>query len=117
MELNQWPTVYETVALPLSYTGNFKYWIFHIDLVLWLKEFMSKIDPELKKKLLKESQSPFKGLRRILWIAFSGSAFLGLLIMLSRIASGTELQLNNLLIQLGACLIFPTLLIIDRNED
>jgi len=26
---------------------------------------MSKIDPELKKKLLKESQAPFKGLRRI----------------------------------------------------
>ena len=78
---------------------------------------MSKIDPEQKKKLLKESQSPFKGLRRILWIAFSGSAFLGLLIMLSRIASGTELQLNNLLIQLGACVIFPTLLIFDRNKD
>ena len=53
---------------------------------------MSKIDPELKKKLLKDSQAPFKGLRRILWIAFSGSAFLGLLIMLSRSASGNELQ-------------------------
>ena len=79
--------------------------------------FMSKIDPELKKKLLKESQTPFKGLRKILWIAFSGSAFLGLLIMLSKIASGTEFQRNNFLIQLSACLIFPTLLIFDRNKD
>ena len=78
---------------------------------------MSKIDPELKKKLLKESQTPFKGLRKILWIAFSGSAFLGLLIMLSKIASGGEVQLNNLLIQLSACLIFPTLLFLDRNKD
>ena len=78
---------------------------------------MSKIDPKLKEKLLKESQTPFKALRKILWIAFSGSAFLGLLIMLSRIASGTELQQNNLLIQLGACVIFPTLLILDRNRD
>ena len=77
---------------------------------------MSKIDPELKKKLLKETQSPFKGLRRVLWIAFSGSAFLGLLIMLSRIASGNELQQTNLLIQLGACIIFPSLLFIDRNK-
>ena len=117
MELNQWPTVYETVALPLSYTGNIKNEIFLIDLILLLKEFMSKIDPELKKKLLKESQTPFKGLRRILWIAFSGSAFLGLLIMLSRIASGNELQQNSLFIQLGACVIFPTLLIFDRNKD
>jgi len=78
---------------------------------------MSKIDPELKKKLLKETQAPFKGLRRILWIAFSGSAFLGLFIMLSRIASGNEFQPNNLLIQLGACVIFPTLLFLDRNRD
>ena len=78
---------------------------------------MSKIDPELKKKLLIESKAPFKGLRRILWIAFSGSAFLGLLIMLSTIASGNELQQNNLLIQLGACIVFPILLFLDRNKE
>ena len=78
---------------------------------------MSKIDPELKKKLLQESQSPFKGLRRILWIAFSGSAFLGLLIMLSKIITGNELQQNNLLIQLVACILFPTLLFFDRYKD
>ena len=78
---------------------------------------MSKIDPELKKKLLNESQAPFKGLRRTLWIAFSGSAFLGLLIMISKIASGSELQINNLLIQVGACVIFPALLFFDRNKD
>ncbi len=77
---------------------------------------MSKIDPELKKKLLKESQAPFKGLRRILWIVFSGSAFLGLLIMLSRIASGNEFQQNNLFIQIGACIIFPILFFLDRNK-
>ena len=76
---------------------------------------MSKIDPELKKKLLKETQNPFKGLRRILWIAFSGSAFLGLMIMISKIASGGELQQNNLFIQLGACTLFPILLFFDRN--
>ena len=78
---------------------------------------MSKIDPELKKKLLKESQTPFKGLRRILWIAFSGSALLGLLIMLSKIPSGSELNQNNLLVQLGACILVPTLLFFDRNKD
>ena len=78
---------------------------------------MSKIDPELKKKLLKETQTPFKGLRRILWIAFSGSAFLGLLIMLAKIISGGELPQNNLLIQLAACIIFPTLLFFDKSKD
>ena len=78
---------------------------------------MSKIDPELKKKLLKETQSPFKGLRKIFWIAFSGSAFLGLLIMLFKIAGGGELNQNNLFIQFGACILFPTLLFFDRNKD
>ena len=78
---------------------------------------MSKIDPELKKKLLKETQTPFKGLRRILWIACTGSAFLGLLIMLSKIASGSDLQVNNLFIQLVAGILFPTLLFLDRNKD
>ena len=78
---------------------------------------MSKIDPKLRKKLLKETQAPFNGLRRILWIAFTGSAFLGLLIMLSKIASGNELQQNNLFIQLGACILFPTLLFFDKNKD
>ena len=78
---------------------------------------MSKIDPKLKKKLLRESQTPFKGLRRILWIAFSGSAFLGLLIMLAKISNGSELDQNNILIQLGACFLFPTLLFLDKEKD
>ncbi len=78
---------------------------------------MSEIDPELKKKLLTESQAPFKGLRRIFWIAFSGSAFLGLVIMLSKIVSGSEFQQNNLLIQVIACIVFPTLLFLDRDKD
>ena len=77
---------------------------------------MSKIDPKLKKKLLKESQAPFKGLRKVLWLAFTGSAFLGLFIMLSKIASGNEIQQNNLLIQLGACAFFPVLLFLDRTK-
>ena len=82
-----------------------------------MKEFMSKIDPELKKKLLKETQTPFKGLRRILWIAFTGSAFLGLLIMISKFANGSEIPRNNLLIQISACIVFPSLLFFDRNKD
>ena len=78
---------------------------------------MSKIDPELKKKLLKETQTPFKGLRRLLWIACTGSAYLGLFIMLSKLSSGNDFQINNFFIQIGACLIFPLLLFLDRNKN
>ena len=78
---------------------------------------MSKIDPELKKKLLKESQAPFKGLRRVFWLAFTGSSFLGLFIMIAKIAGGNEVQQNNLLIQLGACALFSFLLFFDRSKE
>ena len=77
---------------------------------------MSKIDPELKKKLLEESQAPFKGLRRVFWIAFAGSSFLGLFIMLSKIAGGNGVQQNNLLIQIGACTLFSFLVFFDKNK-
>ena len=78
---------------------------------------MSKIDPELKKKLLKETQAPFKGLRKTIWIACSGSAFLGLFIMLSKILSVNEIPQNNLIIQLSACVVFPLLLFFERDKS
>ena len=77
---------------------------------------MSKIDPELKKKLLKETKAPFKGLRRVVYVACSGSAFLGLFIMISQLAGGNQIQQNNLLIQLGACILFPLLFFLERNR-
>tara|TARA_Y100001978_G_C23280511_1_gene240087 strand:+ start:104 stop:343 length:240 start_codon:yes stop_codon:yes gene_type:complete len=78
---------------------------------------MSKIDPELKKKLLKETKAPFKGLRRLIWAACSGSAFLGLFIMISQIIGGNDIQQNNLLIQLGASVLFPFLLFLERDKN
>jgi len=78
---------------------------------------MSKIDPELKKKLLRETKAPFKGLRRLIWVACSGSAFLGLFIMLSQMIGGNEIQQNNLLIQLGATILFPTLFYLERDKN
>ena len=35
----------------------------------------------------------------------------------AKAASGSELQPNNFLIQLGACFLFPLLLFFDRNKD
>ena len=52
-----------------------------------------------------------------MWIAFTGSAFLGLFIMVSKIASGNEIQQNNLLIQIGACTLFPFLLFLEKDKE
>tara|TARA_Y100000589_G_scaffold231586_1_gene219063 strand:+ start:2671 stop:2910 length:240 start_codon:yes stop_codon:yes gene_type:complete len=78
---------------------------------------MSKLDPELRKKLLKETKAPFKGLRRLIWAACTGSAFLGIFIMGSKILAGNEIEMNNLLIQLIACLVFPTLFYLERDKS
>ena len=89
---------------------------FNINLSLLIKSLMSKIDPELKKKLLRETKAPFKGLRRLIWTACAGSAYLGLFIMISQSLGGNEIQQNNVLIQLLACVIFPLLLFLERDR-
>ncbi len=71
----------------------------------------------MREKLLKESRQPFKGLRRVVWIALSGSAGVGLLIMTIRFFSGESVLKNDFGIQIGAFLFFLTLSIIDRSED
>ena len=78
---------------------------------------MSKIDPELRKKLLQETKTPFKGLRRLIWAACTGSAFLGIFIMGSKILAGNEIEINNILIQLAACIVFPTLFYFERDRS
>jgi len=66
--------------------------------------------------LVKESLNPLRGLRRGLWVALFGSAFLGFLIMLSKLLSGDSLQLKDLSIQVAALVIFGTLLWVDREK-
>ena len=76
----------------------------------------SKLDPQLREKLLKETQNPFYGPRRILWITLFSAAFLGLLIMFSRVAGGEVVPINDLGIQLGAFSFFGFLLWFDRKN-
>ena len=75
------------------------------------------MDPNLRERLLRESQSPYRGLRRAVWIALFGSAALGLFIMLSNIVAGGSVSLNDLAIQISALIILSFLLLKDRNKD
>ena len=74
------------------------------------------LDPKLREKLLKESRQPFQGVRRVIWIALSGSAGVGLLIMGMRFISGENVLINDFVIQIGALLLFLTLLIVDKSR-
>ena len=105
MELNHRPTGYESVALPLSYTGTRINLSF---LILFLSNSNkpdSNLDPNLRARLLKETKNPYRGLRRAVWIALFGSAALGLFIMVTNILAGDSVSINDLAIQTSALLI------------
>ena len=74
------------------------------------------LDPELKARLLQEVRTPWRGLRRGLWVALAASAAVGLATMAMRSAAGGEVVANDLLIQIGALLLFGGLLWFDRNK-
>ncbi len=74
------------------------------------------MDPKLRERLLRESKSPYRGLRRAVWIALFGSAALGFLIMLSNIVAGEDVSINDLGVQISALIILGFLLLKDRNK-
>lgn len=74
------------------------------------------IDPALKARLLEEARTPWRGLRRAVWLALAASGAVGLATMAMRSASGAEVPSGDLLIQVGALGLFGGLLWLDRNR-
>ena len=117
MELNHRPTGYESVALPLSYTG-IRIKLSSSDLFLSNpNKPASNLDPNVRSRLLKESKNPFRGLRRAVWIALFGSAALGFFIMFSKIITGDTVSINDLAVQTSALIIIGFLLVKDRDKE
>ncbi|WP_071778319.1 DUF3493 domain-containing protein [Cyanobium sp. PCC 7001] len=75
------------------------------------------LDPDLRARLLQEARTPWRGLRRALWLALAGSGAAGLAVMALRGASGDTVASGDLLIQLGAVALFGSLLWFDRNRS
>ena len=76
-----------------------------------------QLDPALKARLLKESRTPWRGLRRLLWVALFASGGLGLLVMSFRVSAGDNVVISDLAIQVGAVVLFGGLLWFDRSRD
>lgn len=74
------------------------------------------IDPELRARLMQELRTPWRGLRRALWLALAASGAVGLATMAMRGASGAEVASADLLIQIIALVLFGGLLWFDRNR-
>jgi hypothetical protein len=71
----------------------------------------AKIDPELYLRLRSEAKSPFRTLRRFIYLAFAGSGFIGGVVFLSKLAAGRELDTTvpNLALQIGVVALMVTL--------
>ncbi|MCP9891376.1 DUF3493 domain-containing protein [Cyanobium sp. Aljojuca 7D2] len=74
------------------------------------------IDPALRERLLQEARTPWRGLRRAVWLALAASGAVGLATMAMRSASGADVPSGDLLIQIGAFALFGGLLWFDRNR-
>jgi len=75
------------------------------------------LDPALRSKLLLEARTPWRGLRRALWLALSASSAIGLATMAMRASSGSEVPGSDLLIQVVALVVCGGLLLVDRHRD
>ncbi len=81
------------------------------------KKTASQLDPKLRERLLKESKSPFRGIRRIVWIALFGSSLIGLFVMAFREISGQSVLWSDGLIQVIAVMLSGSLLWFDRSRN
>ncbi len=70
-----------------------------------------QIDPELYRRLKSEAKSPYRVLRRFLYLAFAGSGFIGGVVFLAKLAAGRELEttIPNLALQVGVVALMVTL--------
>jgi len=67
------------------------------------------INPDLRARLLQEARTPWRGLRRGLWVALAASAAVGLATMAMRTAAGGDVASTDLVL-------FGGLLGFDRNR-
>ncbi|WP_370586684.1 DUF3493 domain-containing protein [Synechococcus sp. SYN20] len=81
------------------------------------RDSQRQLDPELKARLLQEARTPWRSLRRLLWLALFASGGLGLFVMTFRVSAGNDVVLSDLVIQISAVALFGSLLWFDRTRE
>ncbi len=66
---------------------------------------------EFRKRLLKEAQAPYRGLRQVLYLVFAASGLIGAMIFLLKLIAGQADQelLGNFALQLGVIALMVSL--------
>jgi Low psii accumulation1 / Rep27 len=73
------------------------------------------IDPELRRRLLAETRSPYRGLRQFIYVSCAASGAIGGVVFFFKVVAGRDLQTNlpNLALQVGVVAVMVWLLRID----
>jgi hypothetical protein len=79
----------------------------------------SNIDPELYRRLKAESASPYRGLRRFIYLACGASGFIGGVVFLAKLAAGRELEttIPNFALQIGLVALMVWLYRVDTAKE
>ena len=80
---------------------------------------MNKLNPEQYERLRRVAKSPYRGLRIFIYIALSGSGFIGAIIFLARLIAGNgelEANLGSFGLQIGVLALMFYLYRIDRAK-
>ncbi|WP_071813692.1 DUF3493 domain-containing protein [Synechococcus sp. CC9311] len=81
------------------------------------RDSQRQLDPALKDRLLQEARTPWRTLRRLLWLALFASGGLGLFVMTFRVTAGDTVVVSDLVIQISAVALFGSLLWFDRTRE
>lgn len=78
-----------------------------------------RFTPEQYARLKAESQAPYRGLRKFVYIAFGASGFIGAMVFLAQLAAGNSdrSQFANLALQVGIVTLMVFLFRWDREPD
>lgn len=81
------------------------------------KPARSQLNEDQLKQLREELKSPYRGLRRFIYIAFAGSAMVGAVVFFFQLLAGDNISVTfpNLMLQLGIFSLMVWLLGRDRS--
>lgn len=83
------------------------------------RKSLQQRDPELYARLRQEAQSPYRGLRKFIYIAFGASGFIGAMVFLSQLLAGQAegSSFANFALQIGVVALMIWLFRIDRSAS
>jgi Low psii accumulation1 / Rep27 len=77
------------------------------------------MDPEIYARLKAEAASPYRGLRRFVYLACAGSGVIGGVVFLAKLAAGQDMSENlpNLAVQAGVVALMVWLLRLENKAE